>query len=143
MLIDSVNEKEYSLSWETYFSSQNTTLVSYSVGDVCFMCIEAQVVGYNGSKYASRKGSDGEDHVYRGYLSQYCGGRRFTQDGLRKWWKKHHHKSFLEIRTEALQWAIQRERDIGFPGETDKGKYLDPLLHRFDLLRMYPAMYGQ
>ena len=142
MLIDSMNEEEYSLSWETYLSSQNTTLVSYSVGDVCFMCIEAQV-GYNGPKYTSRKGSDGEDHVYRGYFSQYCGGRRYTQDGLRKWWKEHQHKSSLEIKTEALQWAIQRERDIGFPGETDKKIYLDPLLHYIDSLRRYPAAYSR
>jgi hypothetical protein len=121
MLIEHVNDRSYS---QSTFSS---LLLSESVGCVCFEIIEGQVdvVGMN---YKSRQGTDGEEHVHRGYFSQFSAkGEYYTQDGLRRWWKEHQHQSLKEMQIEALRWAIAREKKIGFPEKDDQKDYLEPL----------------
>jgi hypothetical protein len=127
ILIEHLKDTSYSRSICT------AILRSLSVGDVCFQIIEEQV-DLAGMRYKSREGSDGEYHVHRGYFSQYCKGAWYTRDGLRKWWKEHQHRSLREMQIEALKWAIERERKIGFPEEKDRERYLNPLLEKLTTL---------
>ena len=121
VLISHLKDKPYSRSIST------AIFRSLSVGDVCFMIIEGQV-DLAGMRYKARTGSDGKFHMHDGYFSQYCKGGWHSQEGMEKWWKEHKNDSLKEMQIEALEWAIERERAIGFQDEKDREHYLDPLV---------------
>lgn len=128
VLIDHVNDKGYSRTIST------SILRSLSVGEVCFMIIQEQV-DVAGMPYKSRRGADGMEHVYRGYFSRYSKGAWCSQEGLKKWWAEHQNQSLKVMQIEALNWAIDRERAIGFPGEKDREYYLTPLIDQLTELK--------
>lgn len=134
-LIDHVNEPAYSLS------RSMSIMRSFSVGEVCFMILEDQV-DLGKMNYKGRPGSDGKSHQFKGYFSQFSGGRWYSQDGLRAWWRGHRQMTLREMQVEALQWRIERERAIGFPGEGDRERYLKPLLEQLDALARSSAING-
>ncbi len=123
ILIEHLKDKEYSRSIPT------AIIRSQSVGEVCFTIVEEQV-DLAGTRYKSRKGADGKEYRHQGYFSQYCQGAWYSQDGLRNWWKEHESRSLKDMQIEALEWAIERERKIGFPGAKDRATYLKPLVEQ-------------
>ncbi len=131
-LIDHVDEPAYSLSFST------AIMRAFSVGEVCFMILKDQV-DLGEMNYKFRPGSDGKDHVFKGYFSQFSGGRWYSQDGLRTWWRGHRQMTLREMQVEALQWRIERERAVGFPGDGDRERYLQPLLEKLGALAQSSA----
>ena len=128
VLIEHLNDKEYSLSFAT------SLLRDFSVGEVCFMLIESQV-HLTGTGYQTRDGADGKSYTYPRYFSQYCGNVWFTQDGVRNWWSEHEHQSLREMQIDALEWAIAEEQKIGFRDDRDRERFLNPLLGMLDTLK--------
>jgi hypothetical protein len=99
--------------------------IPHDVGDACFCIIREQVFclpeGYEGSFY--RTGADGRLHERPYFLKTALFDRR----SVKSWLDARRDKSLEEIQVEALRWLIQQERQIGFPSEQDKQRYLYPL----------------
>lgn len=121
LLIEHLNDKEYSLSFSTAIWR------SFTVGEACFMIINDQI-DIIGMTYKGRIGKDGKDHTYVGYFEQFCSGAWFTKDGIERWWKENQDKSLREMQIQVLQWKIENEKKIGFPKAKDKENYLHPLV---------------
>lgn len=128
ILIRHVDDPEYCLAFST------SILRGFSVGRVCFMIIEDQV-DIVGMSYKSREGEDGEHHGCPNYFTQFCDGAWYSQKGLEKWWSEKKDLSLKEMQIEALEWRIEQERNIGFPGLKDKHYYLAPLLEQLEELK--------
>jgi hypothetical protein len=123
-LIEHINDKAFSHSM---IGTTAVLVLGRSVGQACFDIIEKQV-DIAGMTYKSRQGADGQWHTYRGYFSQFSSkGEHYSQDGLRRWWRSHRHQSVKEMQMDAMRWAIDREKRIGFPGPRDEEHYLRPL----------------
>jgi hypothetical protein len=127
-LIEHGNDEGYSLSISI------AVLGGYSVGDVCLMIIEGQV-DLAGMRYKARDGADGKIHNHEGYFSQYQGAKGGRRAAFKKWYDEHQAKTLKEMQIEALEWAIKREKAIGFPGEKSKEWYLTPLERKLDELK--------
>jgi hypothetical protein len=122
------DDKEYSLtqSYSVYYD--------HSVGEVCLQIIEQQVdlVGMN---YKARKGADGKWHGFSSYFSKYYVAGGNQRSALKKWYDGHETKTLKEMQIEVLEWRIEHEKAIGFPGEDEKEHYLIRLERRLDDLR--------
>jgi hypothetical protein len=127
-LIAHGNDEGYSLSvW-------SATCVGHSVGNVCLDIIKEQI-GDAGMRYKDREGTDGKFHTHQGYFSKYYGDNRSPRAAFKKWYKEHETKTLKEMQIEVLEWAIAREKAIGFPSEKSKELYLIPLERELDELR--------
>lgn len=93
--------------------------VNLTVGNVCGQIVEDQVVSRHDFSYKSRMGQDGRQHGHQSYMG--------AQGGLEKWWSTHSTQSLREMKIEALQWAIAREENVGFPRPNDRKYHLEPL----------------
>lgn len=153
ILIENLADHRYSMTIATSIPR------SFSVGDACYLLIEQQV-DVAGMRYISRKDAMGTSHTHEGFFDQFWRDdfdrhlkrqkRRgvklnnslhkndylqFRQKGLQKWWNEHKDRSLKEMQIEALNWAIERERMIGFPTKADEDKYLNPLVEILDELK--------
>lgn len=127
-LIAHGDDKGYSLS------ILSATLVGYSVGTVCLNIVEDQV-DIAGTRYKDRIGADGKYHLSWGYFSKYYAANRSRSAAFKQWYEEHENKTVKEMQIEALEWAIEREKAIGFPREKDKEWYLIPLERQLDDLK--------
>jgi hypothetical protein len=116
-------------------STRVADLVGHSIGTVCLDIIEEQV-DTAGMRYKAREGADGKKlHIHRGYFDKYYGDNTSRCAAFKKWYDEHETKTLKEMQIEALEWAIEREKAIGFPGKKDQESYLTPLERKLDELK--------
>ena len=100
-------------------------VIPHDVADACYCIIRSQVFllpeSYHGSFY--RKGADGENHGRPYFLKPAL----FTPQTIESWLAERRDMTLSEMQIEALQWLIEKEKEIGFQNKEDKKKFLYPL----------------
>lgn len=99
--------------------------IPITVGGTCYHIIEQMIFDlpedYQGSYL--RIGADGQYHNRPYSLGQDL----FTWDTIEAWLEERKNKSLEEIQIEALEWMIEREKEIGFQNKEDMKEILTPL----------------
>ena len=108
-------------------------VIPHTVGLACYCIVEDVIYNlpedYRGSFY--RKGGDGEMHERPRFLAPGI----FDEDTVEAWLRVRHDKTLTELQIEALEWLIDKEKNIGFPTERDREKFLLPLERQVSRLR--------
>jgi hypothetical protein len=129
ILVEHLNDPEYSQSFDT------ALLSDFTVGEVCYMIIRRQIEPADRRGYKIREGSDGKSHTMPHYFHSYYKSGQPRKDQLSRWWAGHRDKTIQEMQIEALEWTIEEEKRIGFPGRRDRELYLDPLVRKLAELK--------
>ena len=92
-----------------------------SLGIVAGRLFEDIVCPVHAIRYKTRKGTDGQEHVYPNFY-QFLG-----EQSVGEWWETNKEKSLLEIQRTVVDFYIAREKEIGFPDKSTEQEYLVPL----------------